>query len=122
MYQVHQDADLLETRVNDRSGYVHGGERLPQVSVSASRDEMGTVHVSLCNLAPQAAAWVELVFAGLDAIGPVSAQTLTADDMSAHNTFAQPDAVHPVGFAAFSTTGPVLTAELPPMSVVVFAL
>jgi alpha-N-arabinofuranosidase len=127
MYQVHQDADLLETRVNDRSGYVHGGERLPQVSASASRDETGTVHVSLCNLAPQAAAWVELVFAGLDALGPVSGRMLTAgemsaDGMSAHNSFAQPDAVHPVGYDSFATTGPVLTAELAPMSVVVLEL
>ena len=55
---------LLEARVNNQSGYVHGGERLPQVSVSASRDETGKVHVSLCNLAPRASAWVEIVFAG----------------------------------------------------------
>jgi alpha-N-arabinofuranosidase len=122
LYQVHQDADLLAARVDDASGYVHGGERLPQVSVCASKDEAGKVHVSLCNLAPRASAWVEIVFAGMDALGPVSGRMLTAGEMSAHNTFERPEAVRPVAFDSFSTTGPVLTAELAPMSVVVLEL
>jgi len=119
LYQVHQDAALLGTRVQDQAGYVRGGERLPQVSASASKDGTGSVHVSLCNLAPGAAAWVELVFAGMDALGSVSGRVLTAAEMTAHNTFDQTDTVRPAAFESFSTIGPVLTAELPPMSVVV---
>jgi alpha-N-arabinofuranosidase len=122
MYQVHQDAVLLPTVVHDEAGYVHGEQRLPQVSVSASKDELGRVHVSLCNLNPMSAAWVELVFSGMDALDHVSGRILTAGEMNAHNTFAQPDHLCPAAFQSFSTTGPILTAELAPMSVVVFEI
>ena len=53
MYQVHQDATLLETSIENETGYIHNGERLPQINVSASKDETGIVHVSLCNLDPR---------------------------------------------------------------------
>jgi alpha-N-arabinofuranosidase len=122
MYQVHQDAARLQADVQDEAGYVHGGERLPQVSVSASKDQADRIHISLCNLNPAAAAWVELVFSGIDALGQVSGRILTAGEMSAHNTFDRPENVQPVPFRSFSTTGPILTAELAPMSVVVFEI
>jgi alpha-N-arabinofuranosidase len=108
--------------VEDQAGYVHGGERLPQVSVSASRDEAGSVHVSLCNLAPLDSAWVEIALAGMDAIGYVSGQILTANEMAAHNTFDRPDNLRPDTFQSFSTRGSVLAAELAPMSVVVLEI
>jgi alpha-N-arabinofuranosidase len=110
--------------VEDQAGYVHGGERLPQVSVSASRDEDGSVHVSLCNLAPSDTAWVEIALDGMDvdAIGHVSGQILTANEMAAHNTFDRPDNVRPDTFQSFSTRGSVLAAELAPMSVVVLEI
>jgi alpha-N-arabinofuranosidase len=122
MYQVHQDADLLSARVEGEAGYVLNGERLPQISVSASRDEAGRVHVSLCNLAPTESAWVELSFPGIGSIGQVSGRILTADEMNAHNTFGQPERLRSAAFQSFSTIGPVLTAELDPMSVVVLEL
>jgi alpha-N-arabinofuranosidase len=122
MYQVHQDAALLETSVENEAGYIHNGERLPQINVSASRDEAGTVHVSLCNLDPKATAEVKLTLSGTDAIGQVSGQTLAAGEMTAHNTFGQPENLKPVAFQSFSTTGPTLTAQLASMSVVVLEL
>jgi alpha-N-arabinofuranosidase len=122
MYQVHQDADLVGTSVQDEAGYVRNGQRLPQVSVSASRDGIGSVHVSLCNLNPAAAARVQLVFSGTGDLGPVSGQILTATEMTAHNTFGQPDNLKPGAFQSFSTAGPILTAELAPMSVVVLEI
>jgi alpha-N-arabinofuranosidase len=121
MYQVHQDAVLLETRVEDEAGYVHNGERLPQINVSASRDETDTVHISLCNLDPKATAEVKLFFSEVNAIGQVSGQILTAGDMTSHNTFSQPDNLKPAPFQSFSKAGQTLTAALAPMSVVVLS-
>jgi alpha-N-arabinofuranosidase len=122
MYQVHQGAGLLETRVENEAGYVHGGERLPQVSVSASRDETGRVHVSLCNLDPASSAWVQLSLAGAGSIGQVSGRILTAGEMNAHNTFERPENLGPVPFQSFSTTGSTVIAELDAMSVVVLEI
>lgn len=122
MYQVHQDATLLETRVEDEAGYIHNGERLPQINVAASRDEAGGVHVSLCNLDPKATAEVKLTFLGADTIGRVSGRILTAKDMTTHNTFDRPEQLKPAAFQSFSTSGRILTAELAPMSVTVLEL
>jgi alpha-N-arabinofuranosidase len=122
MYQVHQDAILLETRVETEAGYIHNGERLPQINVSASKDEASAVHVSLCNLDPKTTAEVELILSGLDAIGQVSGQILTAADMTTHNTFSQPESLKPAAFQSFSTAGQTLTVELAPMSVAVLEL
>ena len=80
------------------------------------------MHVSLCNLDPIAAAEVKLTLSGMDAIGPVTGQILTAEEMNSHNTFNQPETLKPVAFQSFSTTGSILTTELAPMSVVTLKL
>jgi alpha-N-arabinofuranosidase len=121
MYQVHQDATLLETSVENETGYIHNGERLPQINVSASKDEAGAVHVSLCNLDPKATAEVKLTLSRVDAIGHVSGQILTAD-MTVHNTFSQPENLRPIAFQSFSTAGQTVSVELAPMSVSVLEL
>jgi len=122
MYQVHQDAILLETKVENETGYIHNGERLPQINVSASKNEAGIVHVSLCNLDPKITAQVRLTLSGVDAISQVSGQILTAADMTSHNTFSQPENLKPVAFQSFSTTGQIVSVELAPMSVSVLEL
>jgi alpha-N-arabinofuranosidase len=55
-------------------------------------------------------------------MGEVSGRILAAGEMNAHNTFDQPENLCPVAFQSFSTMGPVLTAELDAMSVVVLEL
>jgi len=47
MFQVHQDATLLETRIENETSYIQNGESLPQVNLSASKDRAGNVHTSL---------------------------------------------------------------------------
>jgi alpha-L-arabinofuranosidase len=49
-------------------------------------------------------------------------RVLTAPAMSAHNTFAAPDAVKPAAFTNASIKGDVLTATLPSKAVVVLDL
>jgi alpha-N-arabinofuranosidase len=119
MYQVHQDATLLETRVENETSYIQNGESLPQVNISASRDEAGSVHASLCNLDPNAVANVEIMLSGMEAVEQVSGQILTAKDMNIHNTFSQPENLKPIALDTFSLTGQTVTVQLAPMSVTV---
>jgi alpha-N-arabinofuranosidase len=120
MYAVHQDATLLPAELHC-ADYELGGEKIPSVSVSASRDRAGVVHVTLCNLNPNAAADVTCNVEGLKAT-TVTGRVLTAATMDAHNTFEQPEAVKPAEFAGARLTGQGFAASLPPKSVVVLAL
>jgi len=122
MYQVHQDATLLETRIENETSYLQSGDRLPQVNVSASKDNAGSVHVSFCNLDPNASADVIINLSGVDAIGHVSGQILTAHDMNAHNTFNQLENLKPTAFQSFSLTGQTVKVQLAPMSVTVLKI
>ena len=57
MYKVHQDATLLPAELTC-ADYRFGQQEIPGLSVSASRDKAGKIHVTLCNLNPNAPAEV----------------------------------------------------------------
>jgi alpha-N-arabinofuranosidase len=117
MYKVHHDATLLpvELRCGD---YQFGSEKIPVLNVSASKDKSGKIHLSLCNLDPTKSRELSCKFQGLQA-KQVSGRVLTAEAMTAHNTFDRPDAVKPAGFDDVRLNGDVLTVTLPSKSVVV---
>ena len=119
MYKVHMDATRLATSVASEN-YAHKDEKIPQVSVSASKDAEGRINISLCNLDHSSAADVELDLRGLAGLKlRVSGTELTASVKDAHNTFEQPDMVAPAAFQAFTVDGSAITAKLSPMSVTV---
>jgi len=119
MYQVHQGATLLETTIENETYYLRPEESIPQINISASKDAAGCVHISLCNLDPNTIADVEISLSGRETANRVSGQILTAKDMSAHNTFSQPENLQPTTFQSFSLTGQTVRAQLAPMSVTV---
>ena len=53
MYKVHQDATLLPLDLSCEE-YAYGDYRMPSLSASASKDAAGRVHLSICNLNPNA--------------------------------------------------------------------
>lgn len=122
MFKVHQDAQLLDLHlVSAELGT--GKEAFPQLSVSASKDAAGLIHISICNLDHQSSASVELDLRGLTSSNvKVKGTTLTSDTMDGHNTFDNPENVAPKEFTTFSVEGSVLTAEFAPMSVTVLEL
>lgn len=120
MYKVHQDATSLPVEL-DTPDYELGGESIPAVSVSASRDHSGTVHVSFANTDPNKPITVTCKLAGVDATS-VTGRVLTAEKITALNTFDAPDTVRPVAFNGAKISGDTLTVELPAKSVVVLAL
>ncbi|MFZ2147915.1 MAG: alpha-L-arabinofuranosidase C-terminal domain-containing protein, partial [Sedimentisphaerales bacterium] len=89
--------------------------------VEALKDKSGNIHISLCNLDPGNNAEV---FCALEGAEPkeISGRVLTADAMTAHNTFDNPQAIHPVSFDDFESNGDILTVTLPSKSVVVLEI
>ena len=117
MYTVHFDAFLLPTDLQT-SDYTLGQEKIPAVNVSASRDKMGKVHVTLCNLNPNAAAEIACELNGAQATR-LAGRVLTAPQITSHNTFAAPETVKPAEFKEYKLTARGFSVTLPPKSVVV---
>ncbi len=120
MYKVHQDATLLPVSFQNVE-YTYEGESLPALSVSASKDEDGTIHVSLVNIDAEQAHELKLDLRGAD-FDAVSAQILTSENIQDHNTFENPDRVEPADFDEVTVSGSTVSLTLPPFSVVVLAL
>lgn len=120
MYKVHQEAELLKS-VLEHGEYEYEGQKVPQISASASRDKEGKIHVTLCNLSPREDAEVDFELAGVKT-GKVSGAILTAETMNAHNTFEKPEAVKPAGFTEITAAGKGFSARIPRMSVVQFTI
>jgi alpha-N-arabinofuranosidase len=120
MYKVHQDATALPTDLTCGE-YAFGDDRIPTMNASASRDKAGKIHVSLCNTNPNAPVKVVCELQGAVA-AKVTGQALTADAMTAHNTFDKPDQVKPAPFNDFAAQGNTLTVTLPSKSVVMLEI
>ena len=117
MDTVHHDATLLPSDLQSED-YIFGGKAVPEVSASASRDQTGKIHVTLCNLNPNQSAEVPCELPGAK-VQKISGRILTAPEMNAHNTFEQPDNVTPAEFNAFKVTENGFVTTLPAKSVVV---
>jgi alpha-N-arabinofuranosidase len=121
MYKVHQDATRLATDVNCPR-YRLGDMSIPMVSVSTSIDTAGKVHISLCNLDPDAPTPIVCRLEAMQA-KVVSGTVLTAATINAHNTFDAPAEVTPVEFKDVRLAGPsILELTLPAKSVVVLEI
>jgi alpha-N-arabinofuranosidase len=117
MYKAHQGARFLPADINC-AAYKNGSNTLPAVSVSASKDKAGKIHISIVNLNPQQPAEVDCDIVGLQA-RKISGRILTAEVMNAHNTFDKPDAVKPVEFKGVQVKDGKILATIPSKSVVV---
>jgi alpha-N-arabinofuranosidase len=120
MYQVHHDATLLPIDLQ-AADYQFGADKIPGLQASASRDKAGKIHVSICNLNPNAPAELSCQLRGAK-LSAVCGRILTAAGITAHNTFEQPEAIAPADFTQVKLTDGGLSATVPPKSVVVLKL
>jgi alpha-N-arabinofuranosidase len=118
LYQVHQDAEKLNLSL-DCEPFTAGGEAIPGISASASKNSEGTIHLSLCNTDPQKEKPLRLELTGMIPAA-IRGKIITAGHMGAHNTFDQPEAVGIRDFTGFRTddTPGAALVNMPPMSVV----
>ncbi len=120
LFKVHQGATSLPVELKSPA-YVVGTNTIDAVSVSASRDPAGKIHVSLVNTDPNRAILIEGKLTGV-AAKSVAGRILTAPAVTAHNTFAAPDAVKPAVFTGATLAGETLTMTLPAKSIVMLEL
>jgi alpha-N-arabinofuranosidase len=120
MYAVHHDATRLPVELVTPD-YTLGDRSMPALSVSASRDKQGVIHVSLVNAHAGQAMTLDCTLAGVETKS-VSGRVLAADALDAHNTFDRPDRVEPAAFRGASIDEGRLKVEVPAASVVVLRI
>jgi alpha-L-arabinofuranosidase len=120
MYKPFQDATSLPIDI-ETGVYTYDKWSVPQVSASAAKAKDGSIVIGLANLDPHKTASVSVVISGAQA-GQVIGELLTAGTMDAHNTFENPDAIHPVAFDGAKLNGNKLAVTLPAKSMAVLKL
>lgn len=120
MYNVHQDATLLPVSVNSE-WYEHKGEKLPAISVSASKAKDGVVHVSLVNIDPDHPHTVSVNMHGAK-FKDINGRILSSAKINDYNSAANPDKIQPKAFKGAGMKGESLNVVMPPASVVVLSL
>ena len=119
-YTVHHDATMLPISL-EAGRYTFGDQTIPAVSASASQDGDGTIHITLTNVDPNTERTIDARIRGAE-VTSVTGRILTADEITAHNTFENPETVVPTGFNGATLDGDILTVILPAKSLVVLAL
>ncbi|HEY0367405.1 MAG TPA: alpha-N-arabinofuranosidase [Pyrinomonadaceae bacterium] len=120
MYSVHQGATMIPVDLSAPQ-YKLGDASVPALSVSASRDSEGRLHLSIVNLDPNQAAEINTTIWG-GAIKSVTGEVLTAPAVNAMNTFDNPNTVKPAPFSGYKLEGSQLSLRIPSKSVVVLEL
>lgn len=120
MYNVHQDATMLPIDIKTADFSTSEG-KLPAVSVSASRDKAGKVHISLVNIDLGKAQEISVDLKGISGTN-VSGRILHSASVRDHNTFENLNKIKPAAFTGAKLSGDKLTVTLPPVSVVVLEI
>lgn len=120
MYKVHQGAKLLPLDI-DSENYIYEGVSIDKLNASASLNEDGKIHISLCNLHHEESGKTSIDLRGFNAKDVVG-RILTSDNINDHNSFDNPDRVKPVDFDAFKLEANRLEIDIPAKSVVVLEI
>ncbi len=115
MYRGHQGGDLLDSCLVGAGQTGTPEHKVPSLQESASRKD-GVITVTLANLSmeeeyPVTAALAEMVPTQVEA-------SILTGDMTAHNTFQEPETVKEAAFDAISCSGKEMSFTMPPCSVV----
>ena len=120
MYNIHQDAQLLPSFLTNVD-YQYGEEKLPAISVSASKQADGAIHISITNIDAYQSIPLDLEVRGAE-FKKVSGEILASDKLQNHNDFENPGRVIPAPFDEIKKKKNQLHLEMPPFSVVVLKL
>ncbi len=120
LFAVHQDATLLPLHLNT-TDYSFGGEKLNAVSVSASKNSSGTIHISLVNIDYKTDHEVVIDLRGTDT-KQIDGRILTSAKVQDHNTFDDPEKIKPKAFSNFKMKDNQIRVKIPAHSVVVLAV
>jgi alpha-N-arabinofuranosidase len=120
MYKVHQDALLIPVEINSND-FVMDNDHIKAVSVSASKDKSGKMHISLTNIDNKNSQEIEISLTGFKA-KQFTGRILTSPKVQDHNTFDNPTKVVPKNFNDATLSKGNLKVNMPPNSVIVLEL
>jgi alpha-N-arabinofuranosidase len=120
MYKVHQDARRMNVKFTNTS-YKLNDETLPAISISASTDSSGTMHISAVNIDAHNAQHIKIMIDG-NKFSQLHGRILTSPQLQDHNTFSDPEKIKPVTFNGASVKDNNIEVTIPPFSVVVLEL
>jgi alpha-N-arabinofuranosidase len=116
MYKVHQNATLIPLTINCRK-YTYGNESIPSISVSASKDAQGRIHITLANLDPDQENPIDIDLGSIQR-ADITGDVLTAKKINDYNDFGSSPKVIPVKFDKFALKDGKLHVTMPSKSVV----
>jgi len=114
LYKGHQDAYYIPITWEERPERIE--RNLPQIDISASINSEGDINITLVNISASANAKGSLDFAGEVPLR-VTGRILEGD-VTAHNTFDNPDNVTTKEFTGFKVENGKIDFELPPCAIV----
>jgi alpha-N-arabinofuranosidase len=120
LYKVHQDATLLPVSLTSGK-YELNGRKIDAISVSASKDAAGKIHITLVNIDPNNAQTIETELRGV-AAKKVSGKVLTSAKINDCNSFDKPNTVTVKDFNNVKLSGGKLNVSLPAKSVVLLEI
>jgi len=120
-YKVHHNAMLLPLHLETES-YEHDGKSIPSLSGTASKNEDGSINLTVTNLHATQSQEVQVDIRGEEVSSVSNARILTADAVDAINTFENPNKVSPESFDGYTVRDSQLTLRLPSKSVIVLRI
>ncbi len=120
LYKVHQDSKMVPVHLKSEN-FENGDDKLKAISVSASINDHGEVHISTVNIHATKAQDVELVVNGAK-LENISGRILTANDLQAHNLYESPNRVIITDYNNVRIADGKAMITIPPFSIVVLKL
>ena len=120
LYKVHHDAALLPVSLACNK-YEMNGKKIDAVSVSASKDASGKIHITLVNIDPNKPQTVDCELRGVT-MKSVTGKALTSAKINDFNSFENPNAVTVKDFKDAKLSKETLTVQLPAKSVVMLTI
>jgi alpha-N-arabinofuranosidase len=120
LYKVHHDATLLPVSFGSNK-YEMDGRKIDAVSVSASKDDSGKVHITLVNVDPNKVQNIDCELRGMTPKN-ISGKVLTSGKVGDHNTFDKPDTVSVKDFKDAKLSKGNLNIQLPAASIIMIEI
>ena len=120
MYKVHQDARQIPLEISTDS-FTFAGDSIPALSASASKDEMGKIHVSLVNIDPTNNKKISIGLGGIKASN-VEGRILKSQNLRDYNTFEKPETIVPALYKEAKLRDGTIEVDIPAFSVIVLEL
>ena len=120
LYKVHQDATLLPVSFSGNK-YRQGDREIEAVSISASKNSEGKIHITLVNADPHNEQRISTQLVGISA-KKVNGEIVTSKNINDYNSFEQPSKVTVSDFKGASLSDNGLSVVLPPKAVVMLEI